>query len=464
MATNQRTTFSRYIDNENSLILPNSANKYIVTIDGKIFDQQNNLIQINRNESNDIIVFIDWYDGSKYYLLAEIIAHTFKPLAIGFQLWNLIKVLFADNNSQNLHPSNLVWKFPVGLGADIYNGFSFIPMFSRYMINKEGVVFDMKRRQVVCGHFNVGYHSYVLMPDTGKKTSLKRHRGICLAFTDYPNNVDSLDVNHINGVAGDDRFENLEWCTPSENIKHAFKLGLRKAELTPILVRNIRTGKIAEYESIVSCARSLGIKTSLISGRIKTPTSNLNPDGLQFKRKKDITEWYVSDNPEQELQDVSWKKSVLLLNLTTSEITEFPSQREAASFFGFVESVFCKWLGESKQRVYKKDNYYYLAKHVKNKTPWRIVDNPEIDYLTNTLNVKPVLVKNVGSGQVVQYSSATECAKALNILTTTLNYRLSHKGQKMFSDGTQIKYLNEPLPFSEINKDIVSILSAAPYN
>ncbi len=31
-------------------------------------------------------------------------------------------------------------------------------------------------------------------------------------------------ANHKNGIRDDDRLENLEWCTQSENMKHSFQV------------------------------------------------------------------------------------------------------------------------------------------------------------------------------------------------------------------------------------------------
>lgn len=72
-----------------------------------------------------------------------------------------------------------------------------------------------------------GYYAVDLVKDKKIKRFLV-HRLIANAFLD--NTENKPQVNHINGLKGDNSLENLEWATASENQKHAIKNGLRSAK------------------------------------------------------------------------------------------------------------------------------------------------------------------------------------------------------------------------------------------
>lgn len=64
-----------------------------------------------------------------------------------------------------------------------------------------------------------GYKEVALSKD-GKTKTVLLHRLIAIHFVDNPTNLPC--VNHINGIKTDNRIENLEWCTQSQNTKHAY--------------------------------------------------------------------------------------------------------------------------------------------------------------------------------------------------------------------------------------------------
>ena len=94
------------------------------------------------------------------------------------------------------------------------------------------------------------------------------HRLMALAFFHYENWYEELEVNHIDGDKTNNFIGNLEWNTQSENMLHAYQIGLKTPSggVPRKPVRIIETGII--YESIAACARAIGARTSDIGNAL----------------------------------------------------------------------------------------------------------------------------------------------------------------------------------------------------
>lgn len=141
------------------------------------------------------------------------------------------------------------WVYVVG-----YNG--------NYMISNMGRVKTVARRYgnnrfqpecILRQSFNKKGYLQICLNKDAKRNTGRIHRLVATHFIDNPEN--KPEVNHKKGIKIDNRASELEWATAKENVKHAFRMGLKSMK-----------GEKNSF-SIVSEKTVLAIRSEYIKGK-----------------------------------------------------------------------------------------------------------------------------------------------------------------------------------------------------
>jgi hypothetical protein len=148
--------------------------------------------------------------------------------------------------------------------------FKLIPGYDPYSVSVDGVVFNTKTQNTVKSYLNKFGYRVIVLSVKGKPISTTIHKLVATAY--IPNTLERKEINHKNGIKTDNRVENLEWCTRSENIKHAVNSGLLKVKngyehymSRPILQFTKEDVFIKEWPSALQIQKELGFKQANIS-------------------------------------------------------------------------------------------------------------------------------------------------------------------------------------------------------
>lgn len=99
--------------------------------------------------------------------------------------------------------------------------------YENYLITDSGQVYNQNTKKYLKGSIGANGYIYFRLSKNNQKKMFYAHRLVAEAFL-LKEDFEKRIVNHINGDKTDNRKENLEWVTYSENISHWHKTIKRK--------------------------------------------------------------------------------------------------------------------------------------------------------------------------------------------------------------------------------------------
>lgn len=137
-----------------------------------------------------------------------------------------------------------------------------------YAISNQGRVYSYRSNKILKGSIDSNGYIQVHLTKEGKKNRkicIHRLVGKHFLIDDKGENI----INHKNGIKTDNRIENLEYCTQSENVQHAIDNEFLDFESIEKPVYARLGGKVKEFKSITECANYFQVSHSTISRKLR---------------------------------------------------------------------------------------------------------------------------------------------------------------------------------------------------
>ena len=94
----------------------------------------------------------------------------------------------------------------------------------RYAVTKNGEVFSYYLKGFLSPKTDKDGYLMVCLQKKGVKKYYQIHRLVALTY--IPNTEDLPTVNHKDGIKNNNKVENLEWNSISQNLRHAYSSGI----------------------------------------------------------------------------------------------------------------------------------------------------------------------------------------------------------------------------------------------
>jgi len=178
---------------------------------------------------------------------------------------------------------------------------------ANYEISTHGNVRNKITNKILKSILLGSYLSISLIMNNRKVIS-KIHRLVATRFLICTD--ETYVVNHIDGNKINNRLDNLEWVSRSENTKHAFRLGLTKGKKMKVSQYTLDGVFIREYDSPMDVEKETGIFQTQIAGVCRGNQGRKTAGGYIWK----YSDGYTATQPIPDGKILSDYKNYIITN------------------------------------------------------------------------------------------------------------------------------------------------------
>lgn len=168
------------------------------------------------------------------------------------------------------------------------------------MSNELGHCIRFNRRTIADSYSKKGYLSVSLALVNGKTRGTYKHRMVLEAWNKIEN-MENLQVNHIDTIKTNNNIANLEWCTNQENQNHARENGLYDTEK-----HSIKANGEKNSQSILCELDVIEIRNHFKNIR----ETFLSIESLKYKTTKEVISKILNNELKYDLDRIKQKKLV----------------------------------------------------------------------------------------------------------------------------------------------------------
>ena len=302
-----------------------------------------------------------------------------------------------------------------------------IPGFKLYEITKKGVVRNLSTGGILTGGIcGPGYWNFHLIKDDGIPIVIGLHR--LIAMTVIPcDDAEKTIVNHIDGDKLNNTIENLEWVTFVQNVLHAGMEG-STSKCLPMSARNVLTGEVFHFSSILECSNHVGVKHDSMKYRYRKYNGYVYPEKWQYHRGIYTGTWRDPVCIEQEIREtkalINAGLQVQVKNIFTGEITIYSGITKLSSELNIRHGHIRNKLWRMDEPVFPPGlQIRYIDSRDTPERPWRELKSLKAEY-KDSMGIIEIVAENAKTGEKQTFHDEKSVIEHFGFTKTALKNRL----------------------------------------